>query len=141
MSWPRFSVAAGEPFNIGPGMGASWLPCASGKPHLFARGVDQRPADEAGLQRALDRDLADAAVGAPRRHPRRHVAPRRDLLLVEEVVRETEHAFLIRFGEGWQEWVPKSQIADAEDYTQGDAGCTMSFTKWIADKLGIEGET
>ena len=37
-NWPCFSVGAGNPVALRP-MSASWLPCASGKPHLFARGV------------------------------------------------------------------------------------------------------
>lgn len=38
-SWPGFSVGAGEPLEVGPGIGVSCEPWASGKPHLFALGV------------------------------------------------------------------------------------------------------
>ena len=57
---------------------------------------------------------------------------------VDEVLRETDKAFLISLG-GEEFWVPKSQIADAGGYEEGDVDCVMSVTKWFADKQGIEG--
>lgn len=57
---------------------------------------------------------------------------------VDEVVKETEKALLLRIGDE-ELWVPLSQIADAADYSAGDADCTVSVTKWFADKNGLEG--
>lgn len=45
---------------------------------------------------------------------------------------ETEKAFKVVYL-GEELWMPKSQIADLDNYTLGDAGVTMSVTKWIAD--------
>lgn len=58
---------------------------------------------------------------------------------VEEIVRDTDKAFLVRIEAG-EVWIPKSQIADADDYEAGDTDLTLSVTKWFADKEGLEGE-
>lgn len=55
---------------------------------------------------------------------------------VEEVVRETDAAFLLRI-DGSDHWIPKSQISDPEDYSAGDTGCTISVTEWIAKQKGL----
>ena len=57
---------------------------------------------------------------------------------IDEVVKETEGAFLVLI-EGEQYWLPKSQIADAKDYEEGDCGCTMSVTEFIAKQKGLGG--
>lgn len=60
-------------------------------------------------------------------------------LSVEEVVKETDKALLVRI-DGEDVWIPLSQIADADDYEPGDTDITLSVTKWFADKEGLEGE-
>ena len=60
-----------------------------------------------------------------------------------EIVAETEKAFLLNFEQVEEEggvWIPKSQIADPGEYSQGDKGVQISITKWIAEQKGIEEE-
>ena len=54
-----------------------------------------------------------------------------------EIVRETDAAFLILVDDE-DHWIPKSQIADPERYSEGDRHCTISITEWIAEQKGIE---
>ena len=56
---------------------------------------------------------------------------------VDEIKKETNAAFLIRI-EGEEYWLPKSQIADADDYEEGDCDVTLSVTEWIATEKGFE---
>lgn len=35
----------------------------------------------------------------------------------------------------WEEWIPKSLVTDAKDYTEGDVDCTMCIPEWFAKKL------
>ena len=56
---------------------------------------------------------------------------------VEEILRETEAAFLVELENGEQHWLPKSQIADSEQYEAGDVNCTVSITEWIAQQKGL----
>lgn len=57
----------------------------------------------------------------------------------EKIIRETDSAFLIRFTE-WEgeHWIPFSQIADVDDYIEGDEDRTISITEWIAQQKGLE---
>lgn len=55
---------------------------------------------------------------------------------VEEIVAETDLALLCRI-DGEDYWIPKSQVADADDYSQGDSDLTLSVTQWFADKEGL----
>ncbi len=55
---------------------------------------------------------------------------------VDEIRRETEKAFLIVI-EDEEYWLPKSQIADADNYNQGDTDCTMSITEFIAGEKDL----
>ena len=55
---------------------------------------------------------------------------------VERIKRETDKAFLVEI-EGEEVWLPKSQIADWEDYEEGDTDCTMSISEFIADEKGL----
>ena len=57
---------------------------------------------------------------------------------VEFILRETDKAFLLHFDDGREFWVPKSQISDADDYSEGDEDCTVSITEWFCEKEGIE---
>ena len=56
---------------------------------------------------------------------------------VEEILRETDKAFLLLV-EGEEIWIPKGQIANPGDYSEGDSNCTVSITEWIANQKGIE---
>jgi len=56
---------------------------------------------------------------------------------VDEIVRETADAFLIRYRDD-EIWIPKSQVADAGDYQEGDENLTLSVTEWIAKKKNLE---
>lgn len=56
-----------------------------------------------------------------------------------DIIAETDSALLLQY-EGENYWIPKSQMADPDDYEKGQTGRTVSITQWIADKRGIEGE-
>lgn len=56
---------------------------------------------------------------------------------VEEIVKETDKALLLRLDGGEEVWVPLSQVADADDYSAGDMDCTVSVTEWFARKEGL----
>lgn len=58
-------------------------------------------------------------------------------LEVSEIKRETDKAFLVVLEDGAEHWLPKSQIADADDYSEGDTNCTVSITEWLAGEKGI----
>lgn len=58
------------------------------------------------------------------------------LLVVEEVVKVTDDAFLLLI-DGEEYWLPRSQIADPDDYEEGELDCEMSVTKWIARQKGL----
>jgi hypothetical protein len=59
-----------------------------------------------------------------------------DFLIIEA---ETEKAFRIRFDlEHAAEWIPKSQVADPDDYEAGDENGSISITEWIANEKGLE---
>lgn len=53
-----------------------------------------------------------------------------------KILKETEKAFLIEIEEG-QFWIPRRQIADPDDYGEGDEGVSMSISEWIAEMKGI----
>lgn len=57
---------------------------------------------------------------------------------VKSVKRETDAAFLLVLEDGSEHWIPKSQMADPNDYEEGDENCTISVTEWIAEQKGIE---
>lgn len=56
---------------------------------------------------------------------------------VDEILRATDKAFLVRCKDE-EIWLPKSQIADPDDYEEGDADCTISITQWLANEKGLE---
>ena len=56
---------------------------------------------------------------------------------VDEVLRDTEKAMLVRIGDE-ELWLPFSQIADDCDPRVGDVDLTISVTEWIAKKNGLE---
>jgi hypothetical protein len=58
-------------------------------------------------------------------------------LTVDEVVRETDKALLLRLDDGEEVWVPLSQIADNELYFEGDRYCCIFVSQWFAEKEGL----
>lgn len=40
--------------------------------------------------------------------------------------------------DGEEHWLPRSQIADGDDYEKGDGPCTLGITEYIAREKGIE---
>lgn len=57
-------------------------------------------------------------------------------IVVEEILRETDKAFLCLI-DCTEVWIPKSQIADANNYEEGEMDCEMSITEFIAKEKGI----
>ena len=55
---------------------------------------------------------------------------------VEKIVKVTDKAMLLRL-EDSEVWVPLSQVADADDYEEGDEDCCVSVTEWFAEKEGL----
>jgi hypothetical protein len=55
---------------------------------------------------------------------------------VEEIIKETDKAFLVRI-DGEDAWLPHSQIADWADYEVGAQNVTMSVTRWLAEQEGL----
>lgn len=55
---------------------------------------------------------------------------------VEAITKETDKAFLCVI-DGDEYWLPKSQIADADDYEEGDENVSMSITEFIAGEKGL----
>lgn len=56
---------------------------------------------------------------------------------VEEIVKETEKAFLLLLSNGSKHWVPMSVCADSDNYSEGDRNCTVSVRRWFAEKEGL----
>lgn len=56
---------------------------------------------------------------------------------VAQVLKRTDAALLLRLTDGEEHWIPLSQISDEEDYDEGDVNCTVSVSRWIADKRGL----
>lgn len=52
---------------------------------------------------------------------------------VDEIKRETNKAFLLVI-DGEEHWIPKSQIADPDEYEVGDKNLTVSVSEWIAEQ-------
>ena len=53
------------------------------------------------------------------------------------VLRETDAAFLVDY-DGDELWLPRSQVADADDLTVSNEPRTIGITEWIAKQKGIE---
>lgn len=54
------------------------------------------------------------------------------------IKRQTDAAFLVEYM-GEDVWLPRSQIADGDDYSEGDE-VTLTVTRWIADQKKLEFE-
>jgi hypothetical protein len=52
---------------------------------------------------------------------------------------QTDKALRVEIEDKGEIWIPKSVVADADDYKPGDVG-TLSILKWFADKEEIETE-
>lgn len=62
-------------------------------------------------------------------------------ITVKEILKETAKALLCVIGDDDDEvWIPLSQIADSDEYSEGDKGVSMSISEWFANQEGIEGE-
>lgn len=48
-------------------------------------------------------------------------------LEVEEIVKESERAFFVRFHDGEQEWLMKEQVVDPRRYSVGDKEVTIQL--------------
>ena len=59
-------------------------------------------------------------------------------LNVQEIIQETESAFLLRDEDEEDHWIPKSQICDPGDYCPGDKEVTIGITEWIARQKGFD---
>lgn len=57
-------------------------------------------------------------------------------IVVDEVLKETDKAFLCLI-EGTQYWIPKSQMEDSENVSEGELDCEMAITEWIAQEKGL----
>lgn len=56
---------------------------------------------------------------------------------VDEIKKETEAAFLFLIDDE-EVWIPKSQMADPDNYEMGDCDCEVSVTEWIANQKGLQ---
>jgi hypothetical protein len=62
-------------------------------------------------------------------------------LNVERVQAATEKAALCFLEDREEEvWIPFSQMEDPDNVSVGDKNCTISVTRWWAEKQGIEDE-
>ena len=52
--------------------------------------------------------------------------------------KETDKALLVELEDERRFWIPLSQIADSDDYREGDTDGTISVTTWFAHKEGLE---
>ena len=55
-----------------------------------------------------------------------------------DIIRETDAALLVEFGDGQEEWFPRSQVENGDSYQEGDQPEEFMITKWIADQKEID---
>jgi hypothetical protein len=55
---------------------------------------------------------------------------------VDKILHITDAAFLLDL-DGDKVWVPRSCIADPDDYEVGDTDLTLSIADWFAEKKGL----
>lgn len=55
---------------------------------------------------------------------------------VDRIVAETDKALLLLI-DGEEFWIPLNQISDPDDYLLGIVDCTVTVTRWIAEKKGL----
>ena len=56
---------------------------------------------------------------------------------IDEVVRETDLALLLRFEDGDEVWIPKSVIESVDQIRDGDAEIEVSIAEWFCEKEGL----
>lgn len=56
---------------------------------------------------------------------------------IDEVVRETDLALLLRFEDGDEVWIPKSVIESVDQIRDGDAELEVSIAEWFCEKEGL----
>jgi hypothetical protein len=54
-----------------------------------------------------------------------------------KILRTREKAIQILY-QGERHWIPRSQMADDDQYEEGQDGVTVSISEWIASEKGIE---
>jgi hypothetical protein len=57
-------------------------------------------------------------------------------LVVDEVLRETEKAFLFLI-DGAEVWIPRSQMEDPDGCTVGELECEVYVSRWIAGQKDL----
>ena len=59
---------------------------------------------------------------------------------VDELIRMTDKAMLVRLDDekGEEIWLPLSQIADPDDYHEGDCDFELAITEWLAREKGLD---
>ncbi len=55
---------------------------------------------------------------------------------VDKILRATDKALLLKIDDE-EIWVPRSMVADGDDYEAGDEDVTISVTEWFANKGGL----
>jgi len=54
-----------------------------------------------------------------------------------EVLAVTDKAILLNLENGGQEWIPKSQILDGEEFPDKGDHIELTITTWIAEQKGL----
>lgn len=61
---------------------------------------------------------------------------------IEEITMERTKALYVRIkGQRDRVWIPKSVIADADVYEEGDENVQISVKDWFVEKEGLKGGT
>lgn len=55
-----------------------------------------------------------------------------------QITAATADALLVAISGGDEVWIPKSCIADPEDYRKGNKNGSISIREWFAKKIGLE---
>lgn len=59
-------------------------------------------------------------------------------IAVKEVKRETEKAICVALAAGGDDvWLPKSQLKEPDEISQGDTDITVTVTEWIAQQKDL----
>lgn len=60
------------------------------------------------------------------------------LVTFDRIVRESDLALLLDFGEGTREWFPKSQLRDLEEAASAKDKSTVLIPEWLVLEKGLE---
>ncbi len=109
--------------------------------------IGQRFAALTGMQRPVVRTEAVRKPQEPRKscgltpsRPKRPKTPGHvtiEVTLIRQVSKSGK-AFQVYLDDVHLEWLPKSQIAHANDYKPGDWYVEMEITRWLAEQKGLE---